>query len=205
MPGARLAFAFSIALVTALAAAGSAPAEGPACLPTAERTVGPHGFRGLGVKRIAPVYTDAASYVGSWGEPAARAQQDIATLNGEGFISGTFQLYFGRKRKTRGDQGAAATEQFRSSEGALADLEDIWADVLKFGPWKQFTVPAIPGSRGLRAKYFDHSGASNVYFTDGDYFYFVGRFVRRGGTGAGQVIRAALELYARVHGATACT
>ncbi|MGH2983711.1 MAG: hypothetical protein ACRDK5_05595 [Solirubrobacterales bacterium] len=100
--------------------------------------------------------------------------------------------------------GLSATFQLGSPEQAQAQLNrDLALFLREQGPWKRFTVPAIPGSQGLRDK-IDRGGASNVLFTDGDYSYVVGRFVLRGGTGAGQATNAAIHLYNRVHGAAVC-
>jgi hypothetical protein len=183
--------------------AGSAEAQTPGCLPTVARTIGPHGFPGLGVKRVAPVYTDALQYSLGVGYKPGEAQNEASALNAEGFVSGTSQLYFGRKRKTRGDEGLSFTTQLGSPEGATAEFNRILQKVFRNGPWKTFTVPSIPGSRGVLYKYRG-TGASNVYFADGNYFYGVGRYVAKGGSGAGEVIRAATKLFQRVHGAPVC-
>jgi hypothetical protein len=190
-------------LLVGWATTGSVGAQAPGCLPTSDRTIGPHGFPGLGVKRVAPVYTDALQLALSEGFRNGEAQGEATELNSEGFVSGTSQLYFGRKRKTRDDEGLAITTQLGSPEQAQAELNRIVAHVLRFGPWKRFTVPAIAGSRGFRAR-SKSEGASNLYFADGDYFYGVGRFVSHSGTGSGQVTTAGINLYNRVHGAPAC-
>jgi hypothetical protein len=198
-----------ILVVVAWAATGTVGAQAPGCLPTSDRTVGPHGFPGLGVKRIAPVYTDALQFVLSWGRfHGEAAQHEADVLNSEGFVSGSNQSYFGKKRKTKGDLGLSATFQLGSPEQAQAQLNRELAAFLRVGKaeqrrWKRFTVPAIPGSQGLRTE-IDRGGASNVLFTDGDYSYVVGRFVVRGGTGAKQATDAAINLYNRVHGAAVC-
>ena len=49
-------------LVVGWATTGSVGAQAPGCLPTSDRTIGPHGFPGLGVKRIAPVITDELQF-----------------------------------------------------------------------------------------------------------------------------------------------
>jgi hypothetical protein len=184
---------------------GTATAQQAGCLPTSARTIGPSGFPGLGVKKVAPVYTDAFKWNLDSGLSSAQAEREAARINALGFVSGTTQLYRGRTRKTRGDQGRGTTVQFGSPEGAQADLAYAVAQIRKYGPWKQFRVRGIPGSRGFRTKDRDGDGASNVYFADGSYFYFVGRYVKRGGSGAGEVIKAARKLYSRVHGAPVCT
>jgi hypothetical protein len=184
---------------------GSAGAQAPGCLPTSDRTIGPHGFSGLGIKRKAPVYTDALQFVPALfpGISPGPAQQYADGLKSEGFVSGINQKYFGKKRKTRGDLGVSATFQLGSPEQAQAQLNRDLALVLEEGHWKRFTVPAIPGSQGLRKK-IDHGGASNVFFTDSDYAYVIGRFVLRGGTGTKPAINAAIKLSNRVHGAAVC-
>lgn len=174
----------------------SVDAQTPGCLPTSARTIGPHGVPGLGTKRKRPyVYTDAFQW--------ASDPLDANALINEGFVSASWQRYFGRKRKTRGDEGMSFAVQFRSPEGAEADSNRSIQEVVRSEPWKRFTVAAIPGSQGVLAK-GGGEGASNLYFTDGPYSYGVGRYVARGGSGAGQVIKASIELYNRVHGAAVC-
>jgi len=203
MRKAALPFVLSLGLIAVWATTGSAASQTPGCLPTSARTIGPHGFPGLGVKRVAPVYTDAFQFVSIFHESPAKTQSDVAQLQSEGFVSGTWQHYRGKRRKTRGDEGAALAEQLGSPEQAQSEFSHLVADALGVGRWKRFTVPAIPGSRGLRQS-FHGEGASNLYFADGSYAYFVGRFVARGGTGTRQVISAARKLYNRVHGAPVC-
>jgi hypothetical protein len=193
-------------LLVALTATGSAGAQAPGCLPTSDRTVGPRGFAGLGVKRIAPVYSEALQLALNEGYGAGAAQREADALTSEGFVSGTEQFYLGRTRKAHGDQGIAETVQLGSPEQAQSEFNRTLARVARFGPWKRFTVPAIPGSRGLR-QFPNRShpdGASNLYFTDGNYAYVLGTYVARGGTGTGRVKKAATNLYNRVHGAPAC-
>ena len=192
--------------VVAWTATGSAGAQAPGCLPTSDRTVGPRGFAGLGVKRIAPVYTNALQLARSEGYGAAAAQHEADALTSEGFVSGTWQYYFGRTRKAHGDQGITKTVQLGSPEQAQSEFNRTLVRVMRFGPWKRFAVPAIPGSRGLR-QFPNRShpdGASNLYFTDGNYVYLLGTYVAQGGTGTGRVKKAATNLYTRVHGAPAC-
>jgi hypothetical protein len=195
-----------ILLVVGSATTGTVGAQAPGCLPTSDRTIGPHGFSGLGIKRKAPVYTDALQFALGLGRgfSPGEAQREADALNSEGFVSAINQRYFGKKQKTRGDLGLSVAYQLGSPEQAQAQLNrDLALFVREQGPWKRFTVPAIPGSQGLRQK-IDGGGASNVLFTDGDYSYVVGRFVVRGGTGAKQATNAATKLYNRVHGAAVC-
>jgi hypothetical protein len=192
--------------VVAWTATGSAGAQAAGCLPSSDRTVGPRGFAGLGVKRVAPVYTNALQMALSEGYGTAAAQREADALTSEGFVSGTSQFYVGRTRKAHGDQGIANTLQLGSPEQAQSEFSRTLAGVMRLGPWKRFTVPAIPGSRGLR-QFPNRShpdGASNLYFTDGNYVYLLGTYVAQGGTGTGRVKKAATKLYNRVHGAAVC-
>jgi hypothetical protein len=201
-----IALALLAVPVVAWTAIGSASAQAPGCLPTSDRTIGPHGFSGLGVKRTAPVYTDALQFAlfAFPGIGFGAAHQQADALNSEGFVSAIAQRYFGKKRTTKGDGGVSAALQLGSPEQAQAELNRDLANFQRVqGPWKRFTVPAIPGSQGLRKK-IDRGGASNVLFTDGDYSYLLGRFVKRGGTGVKQATNAAINLYNRVHGAAVC-
>ena len=192
--------------VVAANAIGSADAQATGCVPTSERTAGPRGFAGLGVKRIAPVYTNALRLAMSEGYGSGAGQREADALNSEGFVSGTSQFYVGRTRKAHGDQGIAETVQLGSPEQAQAEFNRTLARVTRLAPWKRFTVPAIPGSRGLR-QFPNRShpdGASNLYFTDGNYAYVLGTYVAQGGTGTGRVKKAATNLYNRVHCAPVC-
>jgi hypothetical protein len=206
----RLRGAIALALlavpVLAWTATGSAGAQAPGCLPTSDRTVGPRGFAGLGVKRIAPVYTNALQFALSEGYGSGAAQSEADALTSEGFVSGTSQFYLGRTREAHGDQGIANPLQLGSPEQAQSEFNRTLVRVMRFGPWKRFAVPAIPGSRGLR-QFPNRShpdGASNLYFTDGDYMYKLGTYVAQGGTGTGRVKKAATNLYNRVHGSAVC-
>jgi hypothetical protein len=193
-------------LLVGWATTGSVTAQAPGCLPTSARTVGPRGFAGLGIKRIAPVYSNALQLALGEGYSPAAAQREADALTSEGFVSGTSQYYFGRTRKAHGDQGIANTLQLGSPEQAQAEFSRTLARVMRVGPWKRFTVPAIPGSRGLRQfpnKVYP-DGASNLYFTEGNYVYILGTYVAHGGTGTGRVKKAGTNLYNRVRGAAVC-
>jgi hypothetical protein len=198
------------ALITALAVfvltgslgGTSVSAQTSGCLPTSERTIGPHGFPGLGIKRPAVVFTDPFQWASTYRKSTA-VQQEAGVLRSEGFISGTFQLYFGKKRKTRGDHAVSTAVQFGSPDGMQADFNRIYQEIVGDGRWKHFSAAAIPGSRGLYIK-AGGSGASNLWFADGTYFYVVGRYVSRGGTARKAVVKAAVDLYNRVHGSAAC-
>src|SRR5262249_37946835 len=124
-----------------------------------------------------------------------------------GVVSATWQEYIANKRKTRGDYGYTTAEQFGSPDQAQAEVDRVVAQYLRPGHTKQFSVAAIPGSRGLREwpnKRRHVGGYSFLYFAGGGYYDDVGKDVRRGGTGTAQVIHAATELYNLVHGAPAC-
>lgn len=173
------------------------------CLPTSERTIGARGFPGLAVKKVARVHTDALRYARAVGFRGGSAEKEAERLAAEGFVSGTSQLYFGTKRKTRGDQGLAFTIQFGSPAQAVAAFQSHLSRALEQGPWKRFTVDAIPGSEGFKDR-SRRSGASNVYFTEGPYFYGIGRYVKSGGTAARAVSNAAEKLFSRVAGRPVC-
>jgi hypothetical protein len=180
------------------------------CLPTIDRTLGPHGFAGLGIKASAPVYTDALHFALTQTYPA-NVQHEADVLTSEGFVSGISQQYFG-KRKGVWSYGGAQTVQLGSPEQAQAELN---RNLAKGPRRKRFTVPAIPGSQGVRHSWDspDHQITNTLFFTDGDYSYEIGRVDlntsadlthRRALRGTRQVTRAAINLYNRVHGAAIC-
>jgi hypothetical protein len=132
-------------------------------------------------------------------------------LTSEGFVSGISQHYFARTRKAHGDHGIAKTVQLGSPEQAQAELN---RDLAR-GPGKRFTVPAIPGSQGLRGG-ADRGGVVNhLGFTDGDYSFVIARLDMPGSAGdtkrrlasrgTKQVTKIAINLYNRVHGAAVCS
>ena len=194
-----------IAVPFAWAATGSVGAQAPDCLPTSARTLGPHAFPGLRSRPANPVYTDAYQYALTYVFPS-KAKAEADRLNSLGFVSATWQTYVGKKRKTRGEYGYTVTEQLGSPEQAQADLDRWLAQALRPRRTKQFGVPSIPGSRGVRQtpNKRHRSAYSFLYFTEGDYYYDVGSEVRGGGSGTAQVIHAGTDLYDRVHGAPAC-
>jgi hypothetical protein len=203
--GAALALTLVILGLTISLHSGTTPASAQtaSCLPTSERTIGPRGFPGLGVKKVARVHTDALRYARAAGFQGRGAENEAERLNAEGFVSGTSQLYFGTRRKTRGDQGLAFTIQLGSAQQALASFDRVVSGALSRDVWKRFTVDAIPGSVGVRDK-ARRSGASNVLFTEGQYLYGIGRYVNHRATGAADVSRAAEKLYSRVLGTASC-
>jgi hypothetical protein len=191
--------------VVAWATTGSVGAQARGCLPTRDRTVGPRGFPGLAIKRRARVKRDARRFLRSKNPGPGHhvTQRDVHALKGEGFVSGIIQRFFSKRPGTKGDLGISSACQLGSPGQARAHLNRELATVLEEAHWKRFKVAAIPRSRGLRIK-GDGGSASNVFFTDGDYFYFVGRSVERGGTAEKQATNAAIKLYTRVHGAAVC-
>jgi hypothetical protein len=191
--------------VVAWGTIGSVGAQARGCLPTRDRTLGPYAFPGLRIKQRARAKRDARRFLRSMNPKKGHkpTKRDVHALKGEGFVSGIIQRFFSKRPGTKGDGGVSAALQLGSPRQARAHLHRDLATVLEEDHWKRFKVAAIPGSRGLSTK-IDRGSASNVFFTDGDYFYFVGRFVKRGGTAEKQATNAAIKLYKRVHGAAAC-
>jgi hypothetical protein len=181
----------------------SQSAQTASCLPTFDRTLGPHAFAGLGIKARAPVYTDALHFALTQ-TYSGNVQHEADVLTSEGFVSGISQQYFGK----RASYGGAQTVQLGSPEQAQAELNRNLAKVPRR---KRFTVPAIPGSRGMR--YRADGLYNNLGFTDGVYTYVISRIddlepavgqQRRALRGTRQVTKAAINLYNRVHGAAVC-
>ena len=188
---------------------GSAVADGAACLPTDARIVGAHSFKGLRPRPFSGTYRDATQFVTAGGESLDDpfTQQFLAALQSEGFVSGRSQLFNPPKhRKHRGFAGQALSTaiQLGSDSQAATEIAREHQVALSFGPWKKFTVPAIPGSTGLlEPATRKFGGASNVFFSDGPYSYLVGEAAPKG-SGYRAVVSAATRLYLRVHGAPVC-
>jgi hypothetical protein len=203
--------ALLVALIGALAATESgASGQTGSCLPTSARLVEPHSFKGLIPRPRAQAYTDLTQFATADGSSLDDpfVQQFIAALQNEGFVSGIAQLYNPPKhRRHKGFRGQALAEAIQVSDPEQAAIEAAREHevALSQGPWKRFTVAAIPGSTGLLepvTRKFP-AGASNVYFSDGPYAYLIGEAPRRG-TGYGAVVSAAKRLYLRVHAAPVC-
>jgi hypothetical protein len=182
------------------------------CLPTASRLIPRHSFKGLVPRPPALAYTDLNQFLTSDGSSLSDPfnQQLGAALSSEGFVSGIGQLYNlpkHRRHKVFAGQGLSDAIQLRDDQQAAIEAAREHQYAITAHPnihWKQFSVPAIPGSMGLllpATRRF--TGASNVYFSDGPYDYLVGESAPRG-SGFKTVIRAATRLYDSVHGAAVC-
>ena len=214
-------FALVVAAVLAMivsvvgwATAGTVGAQTPSCLPTSDRMPGPRAFGGVGIKRRAPVYTDALQYaqflLGRFVDPNVVHEADA--LTSEGFVSGIRQGYSRRKHHRVDAGGHATTVQLGSPEQAQAELNRHLASS------QRFTVSAIPGSRGGADARIDQGSIDidiDLGFTDGDYSYLIERFDStqpqpgvtkrmRALRVTRQVTNAAINLYNRVHGAAVC-
>lgn len=217
MGGRRVGFfAVGFVVVVAVMVSGlgmnSAGADTASCLATASRLVAPHSFKGLIPRPHASVYTDptqlATSGGGSVNDPLV--QQDIARWRQEGFVSGVAQLYNPPKhRRQTGFAGQALASAVQLADETQAATEsnaqaEAFASLPPKIHWVHFTDSAIHGSIGLlqRAK-GRFGGATNLYFNDGPYAYFVGEAAARG-TGRKEVVRAATRLYRRVLGMPPC-
>ena len=100
-----------------------------------------------------------------------------------------------------GAGGASIVEQFRSSQAA-ADALDFYlteskANPASAGAYQPFKVTGIPHAAGFSLG--GTAGGINIIFSDGAYYYLVGR--EGGGTAAiANLNTAARHLYHRVHG-----
>ena len=139
--------------------------------------------------------TKVAKTISAWLAATQTPSQDVASetkrLTRQGFVTGAHEDLIGS-----GGGGASIAEQFKTPAGARAEL----ADVVKLfeaggrGP-ATFPVPGIPGAVGLAA-----SGAENVAFTSGGYYYLVGALVPVNAHSKATLVAAAKHLYGRVHG-----
>jgi hypothetical protein len=119
--------------VVAWGTIGSVGAQARGCLPTRDRTLGPHGFPGLGIKRRARVRRDARRFLRSKNpRPGHKVKQrDVHALKREGFVSGIIQRYFSKRPGTRGDLGISSACQLGSPRQARAHLHRDLATVLE--------------------------------------------------------------------------
>jgi hypothetical protein len=156
------------------------------------------GFTSGGVA----TYDTAAKWVSSPNDeqPAARAAAEKAMLIHEGFRAGAVEQL---TDDTTGWQGLSLFEQLRSGAAARGALAYYVSNLKRpdvqatDGTYRSFKVTGIPGAVGYSLG--GTAGGINIGFTDGDFYYLVGR---EGGTSHDMtgLQAAATDLYHRVHG-----
>jgi hypothetical protein len=156
------------------------------------------GFTSGGVA----VYTTAQEWVTSPNDqqPAAQAAAEKAMLTREGFRAGAVENLTG---DGTADGGLSVLEQFRSSTAARGALAYYVSNQKEpqvqssDGTYASFKVPGIPGAAGYSLG--GAAGGINIAFTQGEYYYLVGR---EGGSphDVAGLNAAARHLYQRVRG-----
>jgi hypothetical protein len=142
----------------------------------------------------ASVHTTPDSWVSAEQLPADQAAAEKAMLKRDGFRAGVHEDLTGG-----GTGGASIVEQFRSPQAA-ADALGFYRKQSKAlgGLYAPFKVTGIPHAVGFSLGGVN-GGGINIDFSDGAYYYLVGR--EAGSKGAiADLNTAARHLYQRVHG-----
>jgi hypothetical protein len=99
-------------------------------------------------------------------------------------------------------ESVSVAERFSSPRAASAELHAQTAQLMAQGGFTSFSVPAIPGARGLATSPGPFTGY-NITFAKGSYFYLVGLGFPAGASPAPtrqDLVAAAHHLYKRVPG-----
>jgi hypothetical protein len=139
------------------------------------------------------VRTTPNSWVSSEQIPADQAAAEKAMLKRDGFRAGVHEDLM-----SGGTGGASIVVQFRSPQAAADALGFYLMRSKAFGPYAPFKVTGIPHAVGFSLG-GANGGGINIIFSDGAYYYLVGR--EAGSTAAiASLNTAARHLYHRVHG-----
>jgi hypothetical protein len=139
------------------------------------------------------VHTTPNSWVSAEQIPADQAAAEKAMLKRDGFRAGVHEDLM-----SGGTGGASIVEQFRSPQAAADALDFYRMQSKAFGPYAPFKVTGIPDGVGYSLGGVD-GGGINIDFSDGAYYYLVGR--EAGSRAAVKTLNtAARRLYLRVHG-----
>jgi hypothetical protein len=184
--------AASVAAVLCLALTfGAAYGSAASSLPLTQRVLKAGQFGDL--QPVAP--PAVVRSVAAW---AHEEQDSLSLLRKWGFVAGIAEQMVAPANPDQG--GLSVVVELSSAASAKAYLT---ADATSNGPWKHFTVPAIPDAIG-----FEQSSASdggrNIGFTLGPYAYVVGAGWQGGTKNAVSVTSlraAAFLLYHRVKAA----
>ena len=157
------------------------------------------GFRAADVR--------SASNPDDWAKLAPSALVDVANrVKREGFVAAVREDLAG----SSDDRGALSiVVRLRNARAAAAELDRQLHDYateasrLPGHTYARFTVAGIPGAHGFASNDPDGGTGVNVIFADGPFAYHVGAGWRKGAKSPptrAAVVRAAVHLYARVHG-----
>jgi hypothetical protein len=184
--------AASVAAVLCLAVmCGTADGSAASSLPLTQRVLKAGEFAGL--QPVGPPMEIRSAV--AW---AHEEQDNVSLLRKWGFVAGIAEQMFTPGNPDRG--GLSVVVELSSAASAKAYLT---ADTTADGPWKHFTVPAIPDAIGFEQSAGD-DGGRNIGFTLGPYVYVVGAGWQGGTKNAISVSSlrsAALRLYHRVKAA----
>jgi hypothetical protein len=150
------------------------------------------GFKSVGVS----IYHSPSSWIsGAPGVPADQQAAEKAMLNRDGFRAGARE-----NLQNSATPGLSVVEQFRSPRAAR-DAFALYRSQFKApgatsGAYAPFHVPGIPAALGFSLG--GSGGGINIAFSDGAYYYLVGR-VGDSPTTIASLIAAAQHLYHRVH------
>ncbi len=170
--------------------------------PLAQRLLQPGELAGV-APGGPPQVLDSASAFASGRVSTTEVVREAARLRRLGFVVASVQLF---RRGGVEAQGVSVAVQLGSAEAARAELSHahatMKASVLPPGKSVPFTVPGIPGARGVDLVTPGIGGGQNILFADGSFFYLVAAAygspqrlqIRE------EVITAASALYTRVSG-----
>jgi hypothetical protein len=139
------------------------------------------------------VHTTPDSWVSEEQLLGDQAAAEKAMLERNGFRAGVHEDLM-----SGGTGAASIVEQFRSAQAAAGALGFYLMRSKTFGPYAPFKVTGIPHAVGYSLGGVN-GGGINLVFSDGAYYYLVGR--EAGSTAAvANLNTAARHLYQRVHG-----
>ncbi len=142
----------------------------PSSTPLSARVIGPHALPGFSLSAdSAPV---SSAYDWARAERSQTPGRETARLRSLGFLGA-----FDEQLHARYPSQAAAVsivERYRTAPGAHRELAYQYARLRyqEGAASSTFSVPAIPGARGIRVQSGGHVDMS-VVFTSGQYFYVI--------------------------------
>jgi len=146
-----------------------------------------------GFKGSQPLVADTVKgWLAATDTPSQQVASETKRLTRLGFVAAAHEDLTGSGRG-----GASIVEQFKTPAGARSELANVVKGFKAGGGGPTtFPVPGIPAAVGFAA-----TGAENVAFTSGDYYYLVGALVPAvNARSKAAIIAAAKRLYGRVHG-----
>jgi hypothetical protein len=146
------------------------------------------GFHAAGIS----VFTTPDSWIALDQSPPDQAAAEKAMLKRDGFRAAVHE-----DLRSDSADGASIVVRFRSPQAAADGLRFYVKRFRALGLYATFKVTGVPGAVGYTIGGAD-AGGVNIVFTDGAYYYLVGR-ERGGKAGIAKLQTAAQRLYNRVH------